>query len=165
MIHKHTGRWMWQGSASGTRDAFPCQLKWMIKYCQQNSVIHLAIFDHSHKLAIASTLTHSDFIRGWLEWETSMCTLQQLGAGIAQMIEHWIHDWKVASLNCGRMIFSKGNFLCWPFFGVHSTPVLLQWHIKDPFHFAKIAGGRLHLNTHAPLTQQSEWADYAAVQA
>ena len=33
-------------------------------------------------------------------------------------------------------------------------PVLLQWHVKDPGHSAKSAGGRLHLNTHTPLTQQ-----------
>ena len=42
------------------------------------------------------------------------------------------------------------------YFGVHSTPVLLQWHIKDPGHSAKSASGRLHLNTHTPLTQQSQ---------
>ena len=39
-------------------------------------------------------------------------------------------------------------------FSVGSTPVLLQWHIKDPGHSAKSAGGRFHLNTHTPLTQQ-----------
>ena len=33
--------------------------------------------------------------------------------------------------------------------------VLPQWHVKDPGHSAKSAGGRLHLNTHTPLTQQS----------
>ena len=33
--------------------------------------------------------------------------------------------------------------------------MLLQWHIEDPGHSAKSAGGRLHLNTHTPLTQQS----------
>ena len=33
--------------------------------------------------------------------------------------------------------------------------MLLQWHIKDPSHFAKSAGGRLHLNTHMPLTHWS----------
>ena len=32
------------------------------------------------------------------------------------------------------------------------TPVLLQWHVKDPGHSAKSVGGRLHLNTHTPLT-------------
>ena len=35
------------------------------------------------------------------------------------------------------------------------TPVLPQWHVKDPSHSAKSTGGRLHLNTHTPLTQQS----------
>ena len=33
--------------------------------------------------------------------------------------------------------------------------VLPQWHVKDPAHSAKSAGGRLHLNTHSPLTQRS----------
>ena len=34
-------------------------------------------------------------------------------------------------------------------------PVLPQWHVKDPGHSAKSAGGRLHLNTHTQLTQRS----------
>ena len=34
-------------------------------------------------------------------------------------------------------------------------PVLPQWHVKDPGHSAKSAGGRLHINTHTPLTQRS----------
>ena len=38
---------------------------------------------------------------------------------------------------------------------VRSYPVLPQWHVKDPGHSAKSAGGRLHLNTHTPFTQQS----------
>ena len=36
-----------------------------------------------------------------------------------------------------------------------SIPVLPEWHVKDPGHSAKSAGGRLHLNTHTPLTQWS----------
>ena len=40
-------------------------------------------------------------------------------------------------------------------FGVRSTPVLAQWHVKDPGHSAKSEGGRLHLNTHTLLTQRS----------
>ena len=40
-------------------------------------------------------------------------------------------------------------------YGVRSTLVLSQWHVKDPGHFAGSAGGRLHLNTHVPLTQRS----------
>ena len=41
------------------------------------------------------------------------------------------------------------------FFSSHSTPVLAQWHVKDPGYSAKSAGGRLHLNTHTRLTQRS----------
>ena len=40
-------------------------------------------------------------------------------------------------------------------FGVRSIPVLSQWHVQDPGHSAKSAGGRLHLNTHTPLTHRS----------
>ena len=54
-----------------------------------------------------------------------------------------------------RIFFSRINGLCWLWLGICSTPVLLQWHVKDPDHSAKSAGGRLHLNTHTPLTQQS----------
>ena len=35
------------------------------------------------------------------------------------------------------------------------NPVLPQWHVKDPGHSAKSVDGRLHLNTHTPLTQRS----------
>ena len=27
-----------------------------------------------------------------------------------------------------------------------------SWHVKDPSHSTKSAGGRLHLNMHTPLT-------------
>ena len=47
-----------------------------------------------------------------------------------------------------------------------STPALSQWHIKDPGHSAKSAGGRLPQNMqHAFDPTKSEWADYAAVLA
>ena len=45
--------------------------------------------------------------------------------------------------------------MCGHLFSVHSTPVLLQWHIKNRGHSAKSVGDRLHWNTHPPLTQQS----------
>ena len=46
---------------------------------------------------------------------------------------------------------SPGLTLCADsYFGIHSTRVLLQQHIKDPTHSAKSAGGRLQLNTHTP---------------
>ena len=34
--------------------------------------------------------------------------------------------------------------------------MLPQWHVKDPGHSAKSAGGRLHLNMHTPLTQRNQ---------
>ena len=49
--------------------------------------------------------------------------------------------------------FSRDNFMCRLLFGVRSTSVLPQWHLKDPGHSVKSASGRLDLNTHTPLTQ------------
>ena len=81
------------------------------------------------------------------------------GAGIACWLECQTCDWKVASSNpCRRgwrIFFSRVNFVCWLSFGVRSTPVLLQWHVKDPGNSARSAGGRLRTNTHTPLTQRS----------
>ena len=81
------------------------------------------------------------------------------GARIACWSERRTRDRKVASSNPGRsggrIFFSRVNFACWLLFGVRSTPVLPQWHVKDPSHSAKSAGGRLHINTHTPLTQRS----------
>ena len=63
-------------------------------------------------------------------------------------------------------------------FDVLSTPVLPQWHVKDPGHPANSAGGRLHqkayINVVSVVTPKhtysldptkSELADYGAVQA
>ena len=65
------------------------------------------------------------------------------------------------------MFLSRVNFVCRLLFGVLSTHVLPQWHVKDPGHSAKSAGGRLHLNSHAYTfdPMKLEWVDYAAVQA
>ena len=73
----------------------------------------------------------------------------------------YVHRYrKVASSNpgrsWGRFFFSRVSFVCWLLFGVRSIPVLPQWHIKDPSHCAKSAGGRLHLNMHTPLTKWSQ---------
>ena len=65
----------------------------------------------------------------------------------------------IASSNPGRssrrILFSRVNFVCWLLFVVRSTPMLSQWHVKDPGHSAKSAGGRIHLNTHTSLTHRS----------
>ena len=34
--------------------------------------------------------------------------------------------------------------------------MLLHWHVKDPGHSAKSAGGRIQLNMHTHLTQRSQ---------
>ena len=38
---------------------------------------------------------------------------------------------------------------------IRSTPVLLQWLVKDPGHSAKSTGGGLYLNVHKALTKRS----------
>ena len=85
------------------------------------------------------------------------CTCLQ--AGIACWLECQTCRRKVASSSpsrsSGRIFLFRVNFVCWLLFSVHSTPMLLQWHVKEPGHSAKSAGGKLHLNTHTPLTQGS----------
>ena len=46
-------------------------------------------------------------------------------------------------------VSSAGSVSVLSHFGILSTPVLPQQHVKDPGHSAKSAGGRLQLNTHA----------------
>ena len=77
----------------------------------------------------------------------------------SSLVERQTRDRKVASSNPGRsggrIFFSTVKFVFWLLFGVRSIPVSLQWHVKDPCHSAKSAGGRLHQNTHTPLTQRN----------
>ena len=105
-------------------------------------------------------------INAWWQWLfvssfcfTSYLPLPVMEARIACWLERLTHDGKVLSSNPGvsgrRIFFSRVNFVCWLLFSVRSTPVLTQWHVKDLSHSAKSAGGRLHLNTHTPLTQRS----------
>ena len=54
----------------------------------------------------------------------------------------------VAGEFCSPM--TRSTFCADSYFGIRSTPVLPQKHIKDPSHSAKSAGGRLKLNTSAP---------------
>ena len=51
--------------------------------------------------------------------------------------------------------FLPQSQLCALLFGVCFTPLLPQWHVEDPCHTAKSAGGRLHLDTRTPLTKRS----------
>ena len=81
-----------------------------------------------------------------------------LGVGIAQWLERRTHDWKVVGSNpCrrgGRIFFSRVHFLCWIWF---QYPTLC--YRSSPSHSAKSAGGRFHLNTHAPYIYGFAWSD------
>ena len=83
--------------------------------------------------------------------------LWKMGYLVVRVSDLWLKGCEFESQQEQREIFfSRVNCVCWLSFGVHSTPGLLQWHVKDPSHSAKSAGGRLHPNTHTPLTQQSQ---------
>ena len=148
------------------------------RYCFFRDVCLLSSFNfmlfHSSS---RSEVYHEQWIRrllgGWFCLSFSCaCALQkkkknetkltenmlQIALSIACWLECRTRDRKVASSNPGRsggrIFFSRVNFVCWLLFGVRSTPVLPQWHVKDPCHSAKSAGRRLHLNTYTSLTQQ-----------
>ena len=91
--------------------------------------------------------------------QTSLSSWLSTGSWDSWLVERQTHDRKVASSNLsrggGRIFFTRVNFVCWLLLSVRSTPMLLQWHVKDPSHSAKSADGRLHLNMHTPLTQRS----------
>ena len=48
--------------------------------------------------------------------------------------------------------FSSELTLCADSYSVSVPLLLLQWHVKELSHCGKGAGGRLHVNTHTPLT-------------
>ena len=75
-----------------------------------------------------------------------------LGVGIAQ----WLSDTLVIERSrvwvpagAGKEFASPCSTVCADsYFGICSTPVLLQQHVKDPSHSTHSAGGRLQLNAH-----------------
>ena len=60
------------------------------------------------------------FLVGWCTNKSYVIATSDLGAGIAQWLEHRTRDWKVAGSNpCwngGRIFFSRVDFLCWLLF-------------------------------------------------
>ena len=71
---------------------------------------------------------------------------------MVRVSDSWLKGRGVRSLaGALREFSSPGSTFCADsYFGIHSTPVLLQQHLKDPGHSAKSAGGRLQLNMHTP---------------
>ena len=61
--------------------------------------------------------------------------------------KHWVRTLVRAA---GELSSPWSTFCADSYFGIHSTPVLPQQHLKGPGHCAKSAGGRLQLNMHAP---------------
>ena len=136
-------------------------MAWTVKEVRVRFIVHaslgMVLSSAGTCMSHACVCTH--------ELSTQYCLL--FGSGrvfgrvrIACWLEHWTCDWKVVSSNPGRsggrFFLSRVNFVCWLSFGVHSTPVLLQWHVKYPGHSAKSADDRSHLNAHASVTQRSQ---------
>ena len=75
------------------------------------------------------------------------------------LVEHRTRDRKVASSSPGksgvRIFFSRELFLCADSYSVSVSPLVTAVTRERPRHFAKSAGGRLHINTHIPLTQRN----------
>ena len=67
--------------------------------------------------------------------------------------------WVQTPAGVAGKFYSPGLTFCADsYFGICSTPVLLQWHVKDPGQSAKSAGGRLQLNTsHASAVSTPLW--------
>ena len=57
---------------------------------------------------------------------------------------------RFAARAVGEFYSPVSTFCADSYFGIRSTPVLLQYHVKDPGHSTKNAGGRLQLNTQTP---------------
>ena len=77
--------------------------------------------------------------------------VQIFGARIAQWLERRTLTGAPDSTGAAGYFFSTWSFFCADsYFGIRSTPVLPQSHVKDPGYSAKSAGGRLQLNMHAP---------------
>ena len=100
-----------------------------------------------------TTLLHIHYLHNW-------------GVGRAWWLKRQTCDRKVASLNPSwigrRIFFLRVKFLCWLLFSVGSTPVLLQWHIKDPGHSVKSGGGRVQICMHTCLTRWS-WSTWCGL--
>ena len=59
------------------------------------------------------------------------------------------------------VVFSSqwSTFCVGSYFSTPSTPILSQWHVKDPGHSSKSAGGRFRLNRHAPYVCGFAWSE------
>ena len=91
-------------------------------------------------------------------WARPTSARWEHGLGRQRQYHEWSRDSSVAARRTrdrkvagssrgwsdGRIFFSRVVFMCSDsYFGICSTPLLLQQYVKDPGHSAKSAGGRL----------------------
>ena len=57
---------------------------------------------------------------------------------------------RIPAGTAGEFSSPGSTFYADSYFGIRSTPMLPQKHVKNPGHSAKSAGARLQLNTHTP---------------
>ena len=73
-----------------------------------------------------------------------------------ESVNEWVRESFISSiLYLKKKTYVQSKVSSRLLFGASSTPVLPQWHVKDPGHNAESTDDRLHLNTHTPLTQRS----------
>ena len=124
--------------------------------CRLQSDRQVLVAEFYGRLVCRCSWTYSK--RSWL---MAFIYFVWFGAGKRDslLVEHRTRDRTVACSNPGRsggrILFSRVKLVCWLLFGVRSSHMLPQWHVKDASHSAKSAGGRLHINTHTPLIQRS----------
>ena len=97
---------------------------------------------HTHSRHTHTTITQEGTAAGWLVGYSAVLAIERLRV-------------RIPARAAGEFSFLESTSCADSLSGVRSTPVLSQWHIKDPGHSAKSAGGRLHLNTHTPSTNRS----------
>ena len=98
----------------------------------------------------------SNYVIYWTVHFSSTTTIMRLESLLVRALDSWSKGCEFESWQEGWVnFFSRDNFVCWLLFSACSSPMLPQWHVKDPSHSAKTAGGRLHLSMHTMLTQQS----------
>ena len=84
-------------------------------------------------------------------------SLEELGQLVGRVPDSWLKGGEFESQQEWQDNFSSQEWtLCALIRCLFHLPMLPQWHIKDPSHSAKSAGGRLLLNMDTSLTQWSQ---------
>ena len=113
-------------------------------------------FQEMYKVHVRSLMLRCNLCVAFLpsvHWAVPVHHLLQLSAG-----HRGAHRQRPGQVSCLRftvtpspsgrssrkIFFFRINFVCWLLFSVCFSPILLHWHVKDPGHSARSAGGRFH---------------------